>query len=66
MVFVVTAVILASGALLFCFMADGEVQDWARSHRNLPQVLQEPLLPLSGDSSDGDKSSVEEKQKEVV
>lgn len=64
--FVVTAVILVVGALVFSFMAAGEVQEWARNNRNLPQILQEPLLPSSNDSTDGDKSSVEEKQKILV
>ncbi|KAI6177635.1 MFS domain-containing protein [Aphelenchoides bicaudatus] len=65
MVFMVAALILVAGALLFCVFADGEVQEWARSHRNLPQVLQEPLLPLSNDSTDG-KESTDEKVKPLV
>jgi MFS family permease len=65
MVFVVTAVILVAGALFFCLMADGEVQEWAKSNRNLPQVLQDPLIS-SEDSSDGDKSSLKEDRKVLV
>jgi hypothetical protein len=61
----VAALILVVGALLFCLLADGEVQDWARSHKNLPQVLQEPLLPLSNDSTDGKEVS-DEKVKQIA